>query len=594
MFRIRKIADTTTPANQSAIAQVQEILRAQFGALKAEDVAKIPRQLDNPLKFGFRAVLLAAENDRGQVKGFALLLHAPDAGFCYLDFIATAPKITSGGVGGALYERVREESLALGAHALYFECLPDDPGLSPDPVIRAQNAARLRFYERWGARPLANTRYETPVKPGTTDPPYLVLDLLGPATLPSRDQVRAAVRVILERKYKGTCSPEYNSMILDSIVDDPVQLRPPRYQKKKTEPEPVRPRKIALYVNDKHDIHHVRERGYVEAPARIRSILRGLEPTGWFERMRVNHFSEDAIKAVHDKEFVDYLRRACLSLDEGESVYPYVFPVRNATRPPRELPLRAGYYCIDTFTPLNRNAYLAARRAVDCGLSGAHALLGGYPLAYALVRPPGHHAERRVFGGFCYFNTAAVAAHELSTYGKVAILDVDYHHGNGAQDIFYQRDDVLTVSIHGTPRLSYPYFSGFDNETGEGPGKGFNLNLPLPEGLDGPAYLKALDQALARIRRFKPAYLVVCLGYDTGKDDPTGSFTLRAADFAANGRRIGELGLPTLVVQEGGYRVRSLGASARGFFGGLLGLRGGESRSATPSPAPPPPPSTKK
>jgi len=262
-------------------------------------------------------------------------------------------------------------------------------------------------------------------------------------------------------------------------------------------------------------------------------------------------------------------------LKPGESVYPYVFPIRNAARPPKEMPVRAGYYCIDTFTPLNRNAYHAARRAVDCALTAAETLLSGYRAAYALVRPPGHHAERKTFGGFCYFNSAAVAAHYLSAQGKVAVVDVDYHHGNGTQDIFYLRGDVFTASIHGHPSFAYPYFSGFADELGEGPGQGANFNLPLPEQVDGPAYAKALERVLSRVRRFAPDYLVVCLGLDPAKGDPTGTWSLGAADFAANGRALGGLDLPTLVVQEGGYFIRSLGVNARNFFSGLaqgLGL----------------------
>jgi acetoin utilization deacetylase AcuC-like enzyme len=246
-----------------------------------------------------------------------------------------------------------------------------------------------------------------------------------------------------------------------------------------------------------------------------------------------------------------------------------VFPIRNFRRPPLDLETRAGYYCIDTFTPLSRSAYLAARGAVDCALACADELRRGRRLAYALVRPPGHHAERRSFGGFCYFNNAAIAAQALAHLGKIAILDVDYHHGNGQQEIFYARDDVLTISLHGHPRFAYPYFSGFADEQGEGAGRGFNVNVPLPEQLDGPGYREALGGALKRIRRFAPTLLVVALGLDTGRGDPTGTWTLRADDFFANGRLIGGLGLPTLVVQEGGYRTRTIGSNARGFLEGL-------------------------
>ena len=330
------------------------------------------------------------------------------------------------------------------------------------------------------------------------------------------------------------------------------------------------PDSILLVVNEHHAIHRVRVRGYVETPSRIESILRGIEPTGLFERISTEHFPDEHITAVHDPAMVEYIRTVCANVAPKDSIYPYIFPVRNALHRPDDLTLQAGYYCLDTFTPLNDPAYIAARAAVDCALTAAHCLLTGNRLAYALVRPPGHHAERRFFGGFCYFNSTAIAAHYLSSQGKVAILDVDYHHGNGQQDIFYERADVLTVSIHGHPRIAYPYLCGYADEEGAGAGKGYNLNLPLPEQTDGAQYRVALEKALGRIAQFRPDFLVVALGLDTSKGDPTGSWSLHAADFAANGQLIGALRLPTLIVQEGGYRTRVLGVNARRFFGGLL------------------------
>ncbi|MBE0556262.1 MAG: histone deacetylase family protein, partial [Proteobacteria bacterium] len=301
-----------------------------------------------------------------------------------------------------------------------------------------------------------------------------------------------------------------------------------------------------------------------------------LDRTDLFRKVPPRHFSERHIKAVHDTGYVEYLKKVCENLPPGESIYPYVFPIRNAARPPKDLPIRAGYYCIDTFTPLNHNAFLAAERAVDCVLTLAQELLDGRHLAYALVRPPGHHAERRVFGGFCYFNSGAAAAHYLSAHGKVAILDIDYHHGNGQQDIFYERSDVFTVSIHGHPNFAYPYFSGFEDEKGAGAGAGFNLNIPLHEVTDAERYRQALAMALRRIARFRPQFLIVALGLDTEKGDPTGTWSLQEEDFEVNGRMIGELRLPTLVVQEGGYDTHVLGVNARRFFTGLwMGAHGG-------------------
>ena len=571
MLRIRKVADATTAANRSAIEAAQTIMREQFPAMPAYDIDKLPEQLANPLKHQFVSRLFVAENARDQTLGVALLLHAPDIGFSYLELISTALGRTGRGIGAALYERVREEARALGTQ-LYFESLPDDPALSPNPAIRAENMARLKFYERYGARPIVNTAYETPVREGTFDPPYLLLDPLGSNDLPSRDQVKKVVRAVLERKYG--LGGDYVQMVLNSITDDPIKLREPRYTKSRRAPkaevsETAEPR-IALVLNDDHTIHHVQERGYVEAPVRIRSILSELDASGLFEKMPAKRYSDRHIRAVHDGRLVDYIRKACLMAGPKKSIYPYVFPTRNPARPPRDETVLAGYYCIDTFTPLNQNAYLAARSAVDCALTAAEKVLEGTDLAYALVRPPGHHAETRTFGGFCYFNNGAIAANLLARYGRVAILDIDYHHGNGQQEIFYNRADVLTVSIHGHPSFAYPYFSGFRDETGTGAGAGYNLNIPLPEHITPEQHRNGVTEGLRRIRRFSPAFLIVSLGFDTGRGDPTGTWPNRAKDFEQLGRMIGEQGYSTLVVQEGGYRVRTLGANARSFFNGLV------------------------
>jgi len=513
-----------------------------------------------------------AEGTRGRVIGFALLFHEPILKFCYLDYISAASQKTGRGIGSALYERVREECLALDVMGLFMECLPDDPKLSPDPVIRRQNAARLRFYERYGARPIANTAYETPLKAEDDNPPYLVYDNLGQDTDLPCGTARVIVRAILERKYANVCPRGYIDMVVNSFQDDPVKVRESRYRKK----APISlkhiippDKRIILVVNDKHAIHHVEERGYVESPVRLDSILQELARTELFQKVPPKHFAEKYIKAVHERPFVDYLKQVCTKLEPGQSIYPYVFPIRNTTRPPKELPIRAGYYCIDTFTPITHNAYLAASRAVDCALTAAEKIIDGYRLAYALVRPPGHHAERHSFGGFCYFNSAAIAADYLSKYGKVAILDVDYHHGNGQQNIFYERSDVLTISIHGHPSMTYPYFSGFADEKGSGPGKGYNLNIPLPENVSGRDYLRTISKALKRVAKFHPLFLIVPLGLDTAKEDPTGSWKLEATDFEIIGEWIGLLKLPTLIVQEGGYDTRVLGINARHFFMGL-------------------------
>ncbi len=572
MFRIRRVYDNTLPIDRDAHIQVQEILRQQFSGLSVKEIDSLPGKLLNPFKYQFRTILFVADDQRHRVKGFALVNYAPDLNFSYLDFLSVQPTRNAGGIGGALYEKVRDEAKNLKVCGIFMECLPDDPALCRDKETLKQNKARLRFYERYGAVPIINTAYETPLKQGGDCPPYLVYDRIGQKTLPAQKSTRAIVHAILTRKYGKDCPTGYIDMVVESFNDDPIQLRAKRYVKQEAaEVKTVlsMEQHIALVINDKHDIHHVHERGYVEAPVRIRSIMKGIEQTGFFEQKPAHQFQERYIKQVHDAKFVDYLKRVCTHVEPGTSVYPYVFPIRNATRPPKELPVRAGYYCIDTFTPLNRNAYIAARGAVDCALTAASLLFEGYRITYALVRPPGHHAESKVFGGFCYFNSNAIAANYLSRHGKVAVLDIDYHHGNGTQDIFYERADVMTLSIHGHPSFAYPYFVGFADEKGEGPGYKCNRNYPMPEHLDGAGYRQVLNRALKRIQTYGPRFLVIALGFDPAKNDPTGTWNLEANDFYQNGLLIGRLHLPTLIVQEGGYRTKSLGTNARNFFTGL-------------------------
>lgn len=572
MIRIRPIYDEILPANKEILKQVREILRNRFNSVPEEEISQIGEKLLNPFKQRFRSILFVAESLNNRVKGFAFLLHEPQIKFCYLDWIATATGRTGGGIGSALYDTVRREAVNLNAKGIFFECLPDEKKACPNAAMLKENRARLRFYEQYGARPIINTAYETPINPEDNCMPYLVYDGLNQTIPPNPKFMKKVVRAILERKYAEYCPPSYVQKVLRSYQDTPIRLREFRYVKPeaaKTQIVGQSIEQIGLVVNDRHAIHHVHERGYVESPVRVKSIMAELEKSGLFTEISPHAFPDKHITDVHDTQFTHYLKRACEQTPEGKSLYPYVFPIRNKTRPPREPSVLSGYYCIDTFTPINRNAYPAARRGVDCALTAAQTVLNGRRISYALVRPPGHHAESRSFGGFCYFNNNAVSAQFLSRYGKVAILDIDYHHGNGQQDIFYKRSDVLTVSIHGHPRFAYPYFSGFEDEQGEGEGEGYNLNFPLPETVDGEKYRKHLYKALKRIEAFNPYFLIVALGLDTAKGDPTGTWTLSPEDFEANGRMIGELGLPVVVIQEGGYKNRTLGKNALRFFNGL-------------------------
>jgi acetoin utilization deacetylase AcuC-like enzyme/GNAT superfamily N-acetyltransferase len=569
VFRIRAIHDDIHPHNRAALREVARILAAQIPGLSPQQIDAIRAELLNPFAKRFKTILYVAEDGHGRIQGCAVLMHDPVAHFCFLDYIASARGLTSRGIGGALYQRVRDEAADLGATGLFFECLPDEPGSASTPELLAQNRARLRFYEQYGARPIVDTDYERPLRPGELDMPHLVYDDLDSGRPLPRAVARRVVRAILERKYASLCPPEYVEAVLRSIKADPVAIRAPRYVRA-PRALPKVSQTVPIVVNDRHRIHRVRDRGYVEAPVRIRAILRELDPTGYFTRTPPKPHANRYVTAVHDADFVRYLEAVCRGVSNARSIYPYVFPIRNAAQPPKDLALQAGYYCIDTFTPLNDSAYRAARDAVDCALTAADTIARGAKFAYALVRPPGHHAERRAFGGFCYFNNTAIAAQRLARLGRIAILDIDYHHGNGQQQIFYRRDDVLTVSIHGHPSFAYPYFSGHESEIGEDAGAGYNLNLPLPQQRSGAQYREALKRALRRVAEFRPDFLVVALGLDTARGDPTGSWTLGADDFERNGQMIGELSLPTLVVQEGGYRTRTLGINARRFFTGLL------------------------
>ena len=193
--------------------------------------------------------------------------------------------------------------------------------------------------------------------------------------------------------------------------------------------------------------------------------------------------------------------------------------------------------------------------------TGADLLLSGTKAAYALCRPPGHHAGRALYGGYCYLNNAALAAARLSQHQPVAVLDIDYHHGNGTQDIFYDTDRILFISIHADPNHAYPFFCGYAEEEGVGAGLGLNRNLPLSARVDDSQYLQVLDHALETVQAFSPIYLVVSAGADIYRDDPLGNFDLSLEAFAHIGERIADLHLPTLVVQEGGYHIEHIGTA---------------------------------
>ena len=571
MISIRRVYSGALARDADKIRQVQNIFRSNFEEVSSY-ADKIPDMLDKPFTFGYRTILLASQTADRRVTGFSMILHFPEINSSLLDFIAIRPEIKGGGLGSALYEASRDMLQRLGSRGLYLEALPDDPTVVKDPALLKENRRRLKFYEYYGVYPITGTAYETPIGDGPA--PYLLFDSLGRVRPLGRRECRAAVRLILQRKYGHIVTQDYIDMVVRSIRDDPVRLREPRYNRIETAQPAVSSnerlqREMALISSSLHRIHHVRERGYVERPARVEILEQVLSETGLFDGIHPRSHGGRLLREVHDPDFVSYLKTVCEKLAPSRPVYPYVFPVRHPERKPKELAVRAGYYCIDTFTPLDQNAYRAARAAVDVSLSGAQELLDGRPVAYSLCRPPGHHAGRRVFGGFCYFNNAAVAAQALSGEGKVVVLDIDFHHGNGTQDIFWARADVLTVSIHGHPNYAYPYFSGFTDEIGEGFGRGCNRNFPLPENAGEESYLSTLDRALDVTARFKPTFVIISLGYDTMTGDPTGSFALSTRTLQTIGTRLASLHRPLLIVQEGGYSLRNLRRGSTAFFRGI-------------------------
>lgn len=289
---------------------------------------------------------------------------------------------------------------------------------------------------------------------------------------------------------------------------------------------------------------------YAEKSDRIEAIIKTLKGQGIREFYSPEEFQLKHIYSAHQKEYVRFLQKRSLSLGRGQVLYP-------------------SYFILDTYTPVVKGTFEAAKSAVDVALTGAELILDGEKVVYSLCRPPGHHAEYRSMSGYCYFNNAAIAADFLSKKGKVAILDIDFHHGNGTQSTFYERDDVFYVSIHADPQVKFPYISGYSAERGKGDGFGFNKNYPLPLGTTDEKYVKVLKRAIVDIKNFMPKYLVLSLGFDTYEKDPIGGFKITPSFYRQISRRIRELDFPTLLIQEGGYNVKDLGTLAYNFLQGM-------------------------
>ncbi|WP_417335820.1 histone deacetylase family protein [Halobacteriovorax marinus] len=278
-----------------------------------------------------------------------------------------------------------------------------------------------------------------------------------------------------------------------------------------------------------------------------------------------------SIRANHSYELVT-LYNSAASLPDGQAFYPSVFPDKKKSRPDPTNIKHAGFYCFDSGTPLDSKTWLAASwSAASAYAAGEEIYKGRSSVAYAISRPPGHHASKDSYGGYCYFNNAAIVAKLLKKKGRVVILDIDFHHGNGTQEVFYKDDKVLTISIHGDPRDYFPFFWGFSSEIGAGKGEGYNLNVILPPKTKFPAYKKALlETVFPTIKRFEPDYLILSAGFDTYKLDPVGDFLLETSDFEKIGKLISSLDLPTVVLQEGGYFTKDLGKNAVSLLRGFV------------------------
>jgi len=311
---------------------------------------------------------------------------------------------------------------------------------------------------------------------------------------------------------------------------------------------------------------------YMENPDRMDRILNAFKQTDWVEICKPRDFGLEPIYAVHDRGYINFLASCWTEWLDSEAkdkstLLPATFALRRHPQKPTSLLGRAGYYIMDLSACIVEGTYQAALASANCALSAAEVVANGQRAAFALCRPPGHHAGKDYAGGYCFINNASVAANWLSQKGEVTLLDVDYHCGNGTQDIFYERADVLTISIHADPNFEYPHFAGYATETGAGAGLGFHKNFPLERGTDNASYLSALEEALSLIRRFGPQYLVVSAGMDIYADDPLGTIKVTTEGIAEIGRQISALGLPTVIVMEGGYNNEALGRNVASFLG---------------------------
>lgn len=316
-----------------------------------------------------------------------------------------------------------------------------------------------------------------------------------------------------------------------------------------------------------------------EMPERVERLLKGAKDAGC-EIVEPVSYGQGPIAAVHTPEYLQFLEhihtRWKRMQGAADAVTPNIHPSGRDGVYPASAVAQAGWHMADASCPIADGTWESSCWSAWSAVHAAELVLAGEGAAYALCRPPGHHAFADMAGGFCYLNNTAIAAERLGRkHGRVAILDVDLHHGNGTQSIFYTRDDVLTVSLHADPVRFYPFFWGHADERGHGRGLGYNLNLPLPRGSRDDAYLTALDTALARIRAFAPDALVIALGLDAFEGDPFGGLAISTEGYGRIGGAVAAaLKLPTVIVQEGGYLCDELGANLTAFLTGFGAARG--------------------
>ncbi len=306
---------------------------------------------------------------------------------------------------------------------------------------------------------------------------------------------------------------------------------------------------------------------YSESPARANAIVGALRSASKFDVEPPQDYDIESLHTVHDPGYVSFLQcvwRVWTERGKTSPLIPYTYGHRYSTHIPADIVHQAGYYCFDPQTPIVGGTFDAAWASARCALTAADLVLSGDAVAYALCRPPGHHAGRDVYGGYCYLNNAALAARRQGS--RVAVLDIDYHHGNGTQSIFYADPDVFTVSIHADPDREYPFYTGAESEIGTGRGIGTNLNFALPSGVDDAAYLATLQRALDALDRFDPSVLIVSAGFDIYAGDPLGDFCVSLDGLGRIGSTIDAFGRPMVILQEGGYHSEDLGRCAECFL----------------------------